>query len=106
MREDQVFEGDWSRRRRVVFAINAYCGVGVALLAVFGNDGALHTNAMLGLIGLATSVDLGYLGLPMLDDHDRRRQFVNFRSTLPVESRASGAPTVAPAVTGRVDDAG
>ena len=98
MREDRVFEADWSRRRRAVAFVNLYCGIGIIYLLGWGNDGALHVNIALGLIGLATAVNAGYLGLPYLDDRDRRRQFVGFRSSLPPEQRATGT------TTGRVDE--
>lgn len=94
-----MFEADWKRRRRLVFLVNLFCAAGIVYLMGWGNDGALHNNIALGLFGLATSIDLGYLGFPMLDDRDRRRQFVNFRSSLPVAERAAGGAT-----TGRVDE--
>lgn len=93
-----MFEADWKRRRRLVFAVNLFCAAGIVYLMGWGNDGALHVNVAFGLFGLATSIDLGYLGFPMLDDRDRRRQFVNFRSTLPPSERAAGS------TTGRVDE--
>lgn len=78
--------------------VDFYCGTGIFYLIGWGNDGALHVNIALGLVGLATAVTTAYLGIPYLDDRDRRKQFVNYRSTLPAAERSTG-PT-----TGRVDE--
>jgi hypothetical protein len=101
MRENDVFEPDWKRRRRMAFGVVAFCAAGIVWLLFRGNDGALHVNMSIGFFTLLGSVALGYLGFPMLDDRDRRRQFVAYRSSLPEPVRATGGTT-----TGRVDDPG
>ena len=102
MRESEIFEADWKRRRWMAFGTVVFSAGGLVWLLFKGNDGALHVNMALGFFGLLGSVALGYLGFPMLDDRDRRRQFVNYRGQLPSDQRSTGA--TAGATTGRVDE--
>jgi hypothetical protein len=63
----------WKFRRIVIFITIGYCMVMIALLSVFGRDSVLHQTISEALSYLMGMVILGYAGLPVIDDHLRRK---------------------------------
>lgn len=61
---------DWSRRWMMIRAVLFFCAALSLYIAVFGADDRLRESAFLGLLALAGSVVLGYLGFATQDDRN------------------------------------
>jgi threonine/homoserine/homoserine lactone efflux protein len=92
MNDDQALAPeDWSRRRKVVFVALGFCASVIVYLIGWGQaTSSLHETIANGVLLIAGSVVLGYLGFPSIGDWHRRRSYTAIRTS--------------PGHTGRVDN--
>lgn len=64
--------GSWRFRRRIIHWTLLYCAVAVPSLTVWRPDAPLVAQVVMALIGLATTVVIGYIAGAVIDDKNAR----------------------------------
>lgn len=76
MSEEQIVQDArdaWKYRRRVVFATMAFCMAVIVFFGLLGRTSEIQSTIVEGALYLLGATVLGYLGIPVVDDHLRRR---------------------------------
>ena len=77
MKEDERFDSDeeiefsedrWKKRRTVIYITLTFCAISIVYLMAFGKDNELHNTIANGLIFLASSVIITYVGGSAYED--------------------------------------
>lgn len=64
---------NWPRRRRWMKVILGWTMLNAQYIIIFGEDNALHQNALITLLGLVFAISGSYIFGAVWDDNDKRR---------------------------------
>jgi hypothetical protein len=69
--------GSWRFRRRIIHCTLIYCAIVVPGLTIWKPDAPLVAQVVLALIGLATTIIVGYIAGAVVDDNNARKAAKN-----------------------------